>query len=524
MRKGVKNKPVFYQLLIVIMIFANFSSNIMPVYANEQNLPEVEISETISDNKKISNLDVKIQISDSLEVQSVKMPDGSLIKKDKLPTAEDGVILLKYKATKNKAYDFVFNYVDKSNLKEIKEIKKSYKVTKLKNTENDIKESGKSLKGKSSDDITISSFSVSDAEESKTSVKIGANDQNAFGMTTLLSGTKTDSVWIGYRFTLPEKSKSGGTWSFINNSYAWLLDLNDDKVQAKVQSVNGNIVLEGKVLAKNPNGGNIVPGAYVPTISVGTNNLVNEETAKLKAESWVIGKEKEIKSAEATLTVESTSDYKIANNGTSTQVVSGYFNKDTGDFSLKKPADMSGYIYGRVFSQIIYADHESTSERLNPALPVSFDFTYKVIKKEKGKSEEETDSKYKPVLMAVKQADVNIKNSQLAGTPPIDDVTLGGIIEDISYIKDTHNEDYYRGGDYTFSADKNTVTVSAVLSKDNKDSGYTKSAAMGLFFVPLNENDSNDLERILQIECGNIQGTSYSGSPINDKTKDPHIV
>ena len=375
------------------------------------------------------------------------------------------------------------------------------------------------------DDTVITELKVLDVEKSQSNVTIGANGQKSFEISTMLSGSRKDEVWLGYRFTLPENSASGGTWGFVNNSYAWLLDLTDTNKQAQVKKENGNVIIEGKVLAKNPNGGNIVPGAYIPTITVSSSKLVNDEKAELKVESWVIGKEDDSKSATATLIAKTSFDYNIVNNGPTGSMISGYFNKKTGDFTLDKPKNMDGYVYGRVYSQIIYATPENgDTERIDPTKPLSFDFSYSVVKNQNGASKVENEEKYMPILMAVKQPDIKIKNSQLNGTPPIKDVTLGGLIDDVSSYYDPTNNDYYRGGDYTFTEKDKKVTVSAILSKDNKNSRYVQAAAMGLFFVPLNENDPKGLTRELQLKCENIQGTTYSGNKINDVTENPYII
>lgn len=377
-----------------------------------------------------------------------------------------------------------------------------------------------------SDEIIVSDLNLIDRNTNTPNAVVGPTAQQSFSIVTTVDGPEKTSVWLGYRFSIPEKSASGGTYSFVSGSYSWLQALDSDTTP-KVTRRNGQLIIEGKVENKTVNG-TVVPGLFTNSIGIANSNLVNNETAILTVESWVIdAEETSKKTATATITAQTESKYHIVNDGI-VLTISGYYNQTTGDFSLTQPANMDGYVYGRVCRFVLYAWPENGTERLDPTKPISFDFSYDLIKRQNGQNESETDSAYQPLLLAVKQCNTNVTESQLEGTPPIKDYTLGGLLPDNSNNNGPYNTPYYRGGDYTFSRDvqdDNKIHVSAVISKDNKDqkvAGWNTpaqhAAIQGLVFVPLKEDDPSDLQRILKITAGNIAGTSYSGLEIQDTT------
>ena len=369
-----------------------------------------------------------------------------------------------------------------------------------------------------SGNVDIKDFKILEYNSQQNMVTTGLAEDVSFSIATTLTG-EAPTVWLGYRFTLPEKSPSGGTYNFVNGSYSWMQPL-DGQGQITVKKENGNLILEGKALAKQASG-NIAPGMYTPTLTVHAANLVNGETAQLKGECWLLEGEGTLKSAEATMTAQGTSDY--AEKLTDCWVrISGYFNKKTGEFSLYKPNSEEGYTYGRIYAIRAIAWNDSKSERLDPTKPISYDFSYNLLRKENSVETEVTDPEAKPVLMAIKRSDKTVTESQLEGTPLKEDFTLGGLIEDSSGANGPSNTPFYHGGEYTFTHNEDdSVHVSAVLSPENKDSGYIQAASYALVFVPVDENSTEDksVTYRLKAEINNLSGTSYSGEPIKIVTQ-----
>lgn len=207
------------------------------------------------------------------------------------------------------------------------------------------------LDSEKSEKVAIEDFELLEYNSKLDTVTTGLSEDVAFSIVTTLSGS-AKTVWLGYRFVIPEKSPSGGTYSFGNGTYSRMQPL-DGQGQITVKKENGNLILEGKALAQQA-GGDIAPGMYVPTLTVHAANLVNGETVKLKGECWLLEGEGTSKSAEATMTAQGTSDYAEKLHDLVVRI-SGYFNKTTGDFSLYKPGSEEGYTYGR---NRIYATNE----------------------------------------------------------------------------------------------------------------------------------------------------------------------
>lgn len=374
------------------------------------------------------------------------------------------------------------------------------------------------LDSEESEKVAIEDFEILEYNSKNDTVTTGLAGDVSFSIATALTG-EAKTVWLGYRFVLPEKSSSGGTYSFVNGSYSWMQPL-DGIGQITVKKENGNLILEGKALAEQA-GGNIAPGMYAPTLTVHAANLVNGETAQLKGECWLLEGEGTLKSAEATMTAQGTSDYAEKLHDFWVRI-SGYFNKTTGEFSLYKPNSEEGYTYGRIYAIRAIAWNDSKSERLDPTKPISYDFSYNLLRKENGVETEVTDPEAKPVLMAIKRSDKTVTESQLEGTPLKEDFTLGGLIEDSSGNNGVSNTPFYHGGEYTFTRNEDdSIHVSAVLSPENKDSGYIQAASYALVFVPVDENSTEDksVTYRLKAEINNLSGTSYSGEPIKIVTQ-----
>ena len=354
------------------------------------------------------------------------------------------------------------------------------------------------------------------SKNNQSSVIMGLSETVEFNTPTTLGGS-AETLWIGYRFTLPAKSPSGGEFSFVSGTYSWLQPL-DDQGQISVQKKDGNWVLEGKVLAQGANGVPVAPGLFTPSIKVESKELVSGERAELKGECWLIDSPESSSQATATMTSQGDSVYHVENWTEGEPAISGYFNKSTGDFSLRNPKNPEGYVYGRVYKSRHFVWNNEGTERLDPTQPLIFNFEYKLFKDENGAKTEVTDPDKKPVLMAMKRSDGKLKESQLPGSP-VKDFTLGGLITDTSGYNGPYNANFYRGGDYTFERKTDSeVQVSAVLSKDNKDSKYKQVVTYALIFVPVTEAateaDKKTPPYKLITEVKDLQGTSYSGQPI----------
>ena len=309
--------------------------------------------------------------------------------------------------------------------------------------------------------ITISNLDMQ-TEELEGSAIIGATDQVSFNITASLSGPSSQSVWLGYRFTLPEKSPSGGTWGFGTGSYSWLGSMGEEDKMPTVQKINGNLVIEGKVNAQ-ANEGNLIPGIYMKSITVTSSNMANNEAANLEVECWVLDNEDTKKEASVQITISQTCEYRIyCDKISNSAVVSGYFNQDTGEFTLRKPSDMTGYQYGRVYGFEPYVSNPYTTERLDKNKPLSLDIKYQVLKKEGGQYVPEDEEEYQPVLMVTKKHNKDCKN-ELPGSP-IEDVTLGNLIYDSS------NSGTQEKGEYSYEMEDGVLHVSAAnRNYDTKD-------------------------------------------------------
>ena len=114
-----------------------------------------------------------------------------------------------------------------------------------------------------SGNVAIEDFEILEYNSKEDTVTTGLAGDVSFSIVTTLTG-EAKTVWLGYRFVLPEKSSSGGTYSFVNGSYSWMQPL-DGMGQITVKKENGNLILEGKALAEQA-GGDIAPGMYAPTL------------------------------------------------------------------------------------------------------------------------------------------------------------------------------------------------------------------------------------------------------------------
>ncbi|MDR3305139.1 MAG: hypothetical protein LBS85_03780, partial [Clostridiales Family XIII bacterium] len=329
------------------------------------------------------------------------------------------------------------------------------------------------------------------------------------------------AVWVGYRLTIDKINASGGTWRFTNSTYDWLKDAADtSKAAVPRDDGAGHWILEGRVLY-NPIEGPFTGAAYSERyFSVSNVSGVQGDTTAVKAESWLLSEGDQAagnKSASKTLTARSTpeSDLYAGNYNSGVAVISGWYNKADGSFSITKPANPSGYVFGRVFH---YANQffDRGSERIDPTLPISWTTKFKVVTQDGTNPEQdETDPDYQPILIGMSGAKDNTTNRLPGALFP--DMTLGGQVSIYNESMQPGNYGYAEHGDFTFTpAGSNTVNTSVVLSAGDKNSGDQHTCDHLLFFVPINESDTADTARKLVVESGNLAGTSYTGVPILD--------
>lgn len=350
-------------------------------------------------------------------------------------------------------------------------------------------------------------FLESKTREDEVTTKL--TDNVTFELAATLDG-EAKSVWLGYRITLPKKSPSGGSYSFVAGTYPWLRTW-DGNGQAVAKTEGENWVLEGKALAQQTDG-NIAPGVFSPSLTVHAADLVNNETAQLTGECWLIDEEASKKTATATMTAQGISEYYATNHLRTPALISGYFNETTGDFSIYEPEQPEGYVYGRVYIVRARVKNSSATERLDPTKPISYDLDYKLLKKENGVEEEVTDPRLQPVLMAAKRDNNEVKENQLEGAP-VKEFTLNGCVKDLS-----GDDGPYRG-EYVLSKapSENRIHVSATLSTDKEYRQQRNASIYTLFFIPVDEADEENGKNIsykFQVETTKLEGTSYSGSPI----------
>lgn len=71
------------------------------------------------------------------------------------------------------------------------------------------------LDSEKSEKVAIEDFELLEYNSKLDTVTTGLSEDVAFSIVTTLSGS-AKTVWLGYRFVIPEKSPSGGTYSFGN--------------------------------------------------------------------------------------------------------------------------------------------------------------------------------------------------------------------------------------------------------------------------------------------------------------------
>lgn len=334
------------------------------------------------------------------------------------------------------------------------------------------------------------------------------------------------SVWVGYRFELPKKTASGGTWEFLRNTYNWLLDKNDPTAVAKpVDDGSGNWVLEGVVLLRD--GGNaVIPGSSARALTVMNKNGVEGETATLTGKVWLVadGEDSGLETRKK-IGISSKPEFDLSKYLTES-LFSAYVNTATGDFSLTKPEAGSGYVFGRIYgiSGIVWSSGKG-SEKLDPTMPITWDMSYKVVKNEGAGEIEETDPSLKPILLGIrrnggKEFTENRLNSEMAGTL-LGDMAMGGNIRP-SFLDHNgmYNTPFYKGGDYSFTGGEGGVRTEVLLSAGDKNTGYNAAESVAILFVPLNPADSKHTTRKLVVKLSNLSATSYSGKAVTDVKDD----
>lgn len=507
MKKVQKTKKIVAAILTVVLLFSSMG---MPVFATETDgfsqevvMPEESNIESTKENMDAETLE---NMGDPLESEEDITEDT--VPEETLPQKQEPETEIQIPEEESETEEIV------------PETDLSVDGTKPQTQEPQISEvpEAEVTESEIEGNVAVEDFEILEYNSKQDTVTTGLAGDVAFSIATTLAG-EAKTVWLGYRFVLPEKSPSGGTCKFVNGTYSWLQPL-DGAEQITVKKENGNLILEGKVLAQQA-GGNIAPGMFVPTVTVHMSDLINGESAQFQGECWLLEGDETRKTAKATMIAQGTSDYSAYTFVNTPSQISGYFNKTTGDFSIYEPEQAEGYVYGRVYSLRALAWHDPNTERLDPSKPLSFDFEYQLRRKENGIESEVTDPEQQPLLMAIKRDNRDDKESQLEGTP-INDFTLGGLIADRSNANGPHNEGFYHGGEYIFSCNQdNSIHVSATLSPGDKDSKYHSAAIYALFFIPMTEVSTEETKNVSYkfiVETKNLKGTSYSEQEIKDIT------
>lgn len=340
-------------------------------------------------------------------------------------------------------------------------------------------------------------------------------------------GTKPPTaVWVGYRFVLPQHTPSGGTWGFQDNSYGWLLDKDNPSTGAKpVADGSGSLILEGVTLLRDK-GDPVIPGSSERAITVTNQGGVEGEEATLTGKAWLVADGEDAgQEGERKITVSSNPEFDLCKN-LNEALFSAYVNTATGDFSLTDPG-AAGYSYGRIYgvSSTVWPMQTGT-EKLDPTKPITWDMSYKVLKKEGAAAEtEESNPNFKPVLLGIRrnggaEFTDNKLYSEMSGTL-LGDMTMSGNVRRLFLDHNgLYNTPFYKGGAYSFAGGSGTVRTSVVLSGDNKNSGYNAAESVAVFFVPLDPADSDDTTRKLVVKLSNLSATSYSGKAVADVKED----
>lgn len=549
-------KKIKWYKFMVSMIVVVLTIPILPlnqiIFANDK-LLQVSFSEELIDQDKVQ-IEMVIQKEERYDIQTVTLPSKEIIEKDAIKLTEEGNYSIDFIVDKNDKYEFVVTFNERvykeKVIVETKQLEETYtyettKIKKVEDTTNNGLLEGSEPEEKTKDtgidnksafevmsvtgeDYTKNTGVVNTVVLDNTSGTINAKSSANIKInltTKALDGSGAVSakkVWVGFYIELDRYSAEGGEWSFINSSYAWLTDLDSGSQGVTPKLVNGKWVLEGRALMQD-NGSTVVPGNIKTEIGVQNKFGVEGEQANIKVTSWLYSNDTpENATGSVNIPLTSTPSFDIGykhDYGTlpndKLQVLSGYYNNTTGDFSIYAPADMSGYQFGRVYLTAASIKATSTgNEAFDHTKPITYDIKYKVTKMVNGIEVEDTDAKNEPVILAAKQDLQRITTSQLQNSI-ISDMTFGGLVN-------TLNSNWATGS-YTFNKISKGLNVSLTLdSKDLKISNIPGDNT--LVFVPVDKNDTADTNRTLQIEYTNFHATSYTGKSISDADLNNNVV
>ena len=501
----------------------------------QQSENEVKLDYTFNEAQGSDGSLVKLLINhkENYQIKSVVLPDGNELNGD----------MLKYDAEGNTSIDFVtrenklLNYLVKYEVK-IEEINKSsaheeilsYQASKVVLSEKSTKQRLFSASTLSVGEDYVKNTGVINSvslTEHATPMK-GAIDASSTMMLTttvnskLLDGVddsnKATSVWVGFRYELPRITDKNGEWSFLNGSYSWLFDLETGTTTATPKLVGNTYVLEGKALLQD-GGNSVIPGNVNTTLGIKNVIGVEGESANVQVSTWLYSDDIHLeKSASLNVPVVSTPRFDLASvapNG-SGQIISGYFNKNTNQFSVFRPADITGYQYGRVFLSVGVLSNADGNERLDDKVPISFDMNFKVTKQSGGSTVQENNSSLQPILLGIKQNLYSVTNSQLTNSV-VNDMTMGGLVS----VNTAFSGQGF--GDYEI-VENNSTSYSITIQAPEDQWIVNHPSTFALVFVPLDASDTATTNRTLEVEYSNLKATSYTGKEVKDNSATNNIA
>ena len=535
------NKYKMIASVMVLFLVVSLIPFTQILSANEKRLEVTFVEEKVDETTSKIKMEIKAQ--QHYTVNAITLPSNEIVSEDNLQSDEVGNIISEYATSKNGSYKFkvqfqekVFKenvYIETKNYEE----EYSYTVASFKAKEDvAIAEDNAIQMERLSQVYTvgedyikntgeISSITLSNTSNPTNVMDAGKNSTIKANLVTRLkagtTGVSATKVWMGVRIELPKYSSAQGEWLITAGTYGWLTDLATGTKAVQPMLKNNVWVLEGRVLMQD-NGSIVVPGNINIEFGISNSYGVNDESQNIKISSWFYSDDSVVESTNALqVKLKATPIYDIRNvNLAVNQVLSGYYNKTTNDFSVFRPSNMSGYTYGRIYrsgAAVIKVD--PGNEALSAVDPVSYDMTYKVTKKDKnGNTVEENDADLQPILLGSKQNLSTQTESQLTNSI-IRDMTFGGLV-DLNLSLSSNGQ-----GAYTFSEPTaNKLHVSMYLDAPSLSMNSRNPGEISLLFVPLDTNDTATTNRKLVVEYENFNATSYTGVPITDSNMGNNIT
>lgn len=353
--------------------------------------------------------------------------------------------------------------------------------------------------------------------EPNKSVNLTSHISMASKQTPVVTAT---SVWLGYRLTLPKTTASLGT---LEISSGTIKDLNTGSrtVSAKDDG-NGNWVIEGRLKVTGSEDAIVMPGEFENSLSIIGKNVTDGDAVTIREDIWLWadGEQNTVNTTSRDIKFTAKPVFDLVGPGRlvttdSDPWYSGYYNAQTKQFSLSKPAG-DGWVYGRLYGVNMGVRPTSAgSERIDPTVPITWNITTQ-IKTTGGVDDTEENQ---PVLIGIRSATSPTTISQLAtGVVTDDDMGLG--IEAIAEMNVNSGNYPKSEGDnpphaYSFSGDVNETSVSVKLA-DQNPADYLSAQVWAEYFVPVVTSDTRDTGRSFTIKVSDLTGKSMSGADLKD--------